>query len=93
MAAPNCSHMEQLKLIHRNSLRLLKLVNTLLDFSRIEAGRTHATYEAVDLSLATADLVSIFRSAADRWALASKVHKERGREEGEENKRNIEDID
>jgi len=29
----------QLDLVHRNGLRLLKLVNTLLDFSRIEAGR------------------------------------------------------
>ena len=28
-----------LELVHRNALRLLKLVNTLLDFSRIEAGR------------------------------------------------------
>ena len=30
---------EQLTLVHRNALRLLKLVNTLLDSSRIEAGR------------------------------------------------------
>ena len=30
---------EQLDVAHRNGLRLLKLVNTLLDFSRIEAGR------------------------------------------------------
>ena len=30
---------EQLETVHRNALRLLKLVNTLLDFSRIEAGR------------------------------------------------------
>jgi K+-sensing histidine kinase KdpD len=35
---------------HRNGLRLLKLVNTLLDFSRIEAGRALATYERVDLA-------------------------------------------
>src|SRR6202012_986541 len=42
----------------RNSLRLLKLVNTLLDFSRIEAGRAQAAYEATDLAALTADLAS-----------------------------------
>ena len=31
-------------------MRLLKLVNTLLDFSRIEAGRVQATYSATDLA-------------------------------------------
>src|SRR6478672_8717311 len=36
---------ERLELAHRNSLRLLKLVNTLLDFSRIEAGRIQASYD------------------------------------------------
>jgi signal transduction histidine kinase len=39
---------EQLQLVHRNSLRLLKLVNTLLDFSRIEASRIEAVYEPTD---------------------------------------------
>src|SRR5207253_960908 len=33
---------ERLDVAHRNALRLLKLVNSLLDFSRIEAGRTQA---------------------------------------------------
>jgi PAS domain S-box-containing protein len=53
----------------RNSLRLLKLVNTLLDFSRIEAGRIDASYEASDLASLTADLASVFRSAIERAGL------------------------
>ncbi|MGA2369317.1 MAG: ATP-binding protein [Candidatus Korobacteraceae bacterium] len=58
--------MERLTLAHRNSLRLLKLVNALLDFSRFEAGRVSAVYEPVDLSTYTADLASVFRSAIER---------------------------
>ncbi|MCK9373304.1 MAG: EAL domain-containing protein [Sulfuricurvum sp.] len=54
-----------LEIIHRNALRLLKLVNTLLDFSRIEAGRVRAAYEATDLSALTADLASNFSSASE----------------------------
>ncbi|HXY03109.1 MAG TPA: ATP-binding protein, partial [Terriglobales bacterium] len=57
---------ERLELAHRNSLRLLKLVNTLLDFSRIEAGRIQASYQPTDLSSFTAELASMFQSATDR---------------------------
>ncbi|MBD1806859.1 response regulator [Microcoleus sp. FACHB-SPT15] len=57
---------EQLETVHRNSLRLLKLVNTLLDFSRIEAGRIQAVYEPTDLSAFTTELASVFRSAIER---------------------------
>nr|WP_322684013.1 ATP-binding protein [Nostoc sp. DedQUE07]MDZ8129743.1 ATP-binding protein [Nostoc sp. DedQUE07] len=59
------SQQEQLELAHRNSLRLLKLVNTLLDFSRIEADRLKANYEPTDLSTYTAELASVFRSAIE----------------------------
>jgi PAS domain S-box-containing protein len=63
-----------LEMVHRNELRLLKLVNTLLDFSRIEAGRVQATYEAVDLSFLTANIASAFRSAMERAGLRFLVH-------------------
>ncbi|HUJ25582.1 MAG TPA: ATP-binding protein [Myxococcales bacterium] len=64
---------EQLALVHRNALRLLKLVNALLDFSRIEAGRVKASYEPVDLARLTADLASVFRSAVEKAGLRLRV--------------------
>ena len=60
---------EDLDIVWRNGLRLSKLVNTLLDFSRIEAGRSQARYEPVDLAAITAELASVFRSAVDRAGL------------------------
>lgn len=59
----------EFELLHRNAMRLLKLVNALLDFSRIEAGRIKATYEPLDLAAVTADIASVFRSAAERAGL------------------------
>ncbi len=64
---------EQLEIVHRNSLRLLKLVNTLLDFSRIEAGRMQAVYEATDLAAFTAELAGVFRSAMEKAGLNFRV--------------------
>ena len=60
---------ELLQVVHRNGLRLGKLVNNLLDFSRIEAGRVQANYEATDLGALTSDIVSVFRSAVERAGL------------------------
>jgi signal transduction histidine kinase/DNA-binding response OmpR family regulator len=64
---------ERLELAHRNALRLLKLVNSLLDFSRIEAGRARAVFEPVDLAALTADIASTFRSATDRAGLSLQI--------------------
>ena len=60
---------ESLTVVHRNGLRLLRLVNSLLDFSRIEAGRIRAMYEPTDLAHLTAELASSFRSATERAGL------------------------
>jgi PAS domain S-box-containing protein len=61
--------LEDAALIHRNGQRLLKLVNTLLDFARIEAGRAQASYEPIDLPVITADLASSFRSLVEKAGL------------------------
>ncbi|GAA3440514.1 hypothetical protein GCM10018954_101380 [Kutzneria kofuensis] len=64
---------EQLSMIERNAMRLGKLVNALLDFSRIEAGRVQAHYEPVDLAVLTAELASVFRAAMEKAGLALEV--------------------
>ncbi|MBC7849919.1 MAG: PAS domain S-box protein [Chitinophagaceae bacterium] len=50
----------------RNALRMQKLVNTLLEFSRIEAGRLHGNFVRTDIGLFTQDLASAFRSAVEK---------------------------
>ena len=68
LATPNVppalrTHIE---VAQRNAQRLLKLVNSLLDFARIEAGRIQASFAPTDLAALTADLSSTFRSAMQR---------------------------
>lgn len=65
---------KDLQLMHRNGLRLLKLVNALLDFSRIEAGRILAVFEPVDLAALTAELSSTFRSAIEKGGMTLRVN-------------------
>jgi signal transduction histidine kinase/CheY-like chemotaxis protein len=64
---------ERIEVAHRNSLRLLRLVNSLLDFSRIEAGRMQASFRPIDLAAFTAELASNFRSAVERAGLELRI--------------------
>jgi signal transduction histidine kinase/FixJ family two-component response regulator len=61
---------KRLEVAARNGLRLQKLVNSLLDFSRVEAGRTQANFQPTDLPAFTRDLASSFRSACDKAGLS-----------------------
>jgi PAS domain S-box-containing protein len=60
---------EALKLVQRNELRLLKLVNSLLDFARMEAGRAEASFQRTDLGKFTREVASAFSSAIERARL------------------------
>ncbi|HKQ64343.1 MAG TPA: ATP-binding protein [Methylomirabilota bacterium] len=72
-AALSASDHDTLAVIGRNGRRLLKLVNTLLDFSRIQAGRNEALYEPTDLGAFTANLAGVFRSAIEQAGLKLEV--------------------
>jgi signal transduction histidine kinase/DNA-binding response OmpR family regulator len=67
---------ELLTVMHRNGRRLMKLVNTLLDFSRIEAGRIQATFAPTDLAAYTAELASVFRAAIEKSGMRLIVNAE-----------------
>jgi signal transduction histidine kinase/CheY-like chemotaxis protein len=62
-----------LTLPHCNSLRLLRLVNTLLDFSRVEVERIQASYEPVDLPSLTAGIASNFDTGCELAGLTLEV--------------------
>lgn len=64
---------ERMTLAHRNSLRLLKLVNSLLDFARIEAGRMRLELQPIDLAAFTEELANVFRSTVERAGLTLRV--------------------
>lgn len=59
----------ELEVVHRNGRRLGRLVNSLLDFSRLDAGRRQARYVPTDLGPATEELAGLFRSAMERAGL------------------------
>ncbi|HTA82515.1 MAG TPA: response regulator, partial [Bacteroidia bacterium] len=64
---------EILEITHRNAMRLLKLVNSLLDFSRIEAGRQKASFELEDIVSITRELASNFTSIIEKAGLKLEI--------------------
>lgn len=63
----------RIEVAYRNALRMQKLVNTLLDFSRIEAGRMVGKFSRVDIAAFTSDLASTFRSAIEKAGMQLEV--------------------
>ncbi|MCU1595062.1 MAG: histidine kinase [Frankiales bacterium] len=63
------SQRERVEVINRNAQRLLKLVNTLLDFSRIESGIAAGSFVATDLATYTTELAEAFSVAVSRVGL------------------------
>jgi PAS domain S-box-containing protein len=61
--------LEKLKMVNRNGVRLRKLVNNLLDFASIEAGKLEAFYQPTDIVSFTEDLSSNFRSLIEKAGL------------------------
>ncbi|BAU11369.1 response regulator receiver sensor signal transduction histidine kinase [Leptolyngbya sp. NIES-3755] len=59
-------HRSDLELAYRSSVQLLKLVNVLLDFSRIEAGQFRGVFYPIGLGSFTAELASVFRSTIEQ---------------------------
>src|SRR5262249_1302395 len=65
---------ESLRTVQRSALRLLRLVNTLLHFARLQAGRVQAQFEPTELSALTAELAASFRSLVESVGLELHVH-------------------
>jgi PAS domain S-box-containing protein len=60
---------DYIELAHRNAERLHKLINAIMDFASIEAGRLPMTAEPVDICALTAEMASLFRSAIEAAGL------------------------
>jgi len=60
---------EMLTIAHRNGMRLLKLVNALLDLSRLDSGHVRPVYTPTDLAAFTVELASTFRTTVEQAGL------------------------
>jgi diguanylate cyclase (GGDEF)-like protein/PAS domain S-box-containing protein len=58
----------------RNAKRMLRLVNTLLEFARADSGRIKASYQPTDLASLTCELANQFRTAVEQAGLRLSLH-------------------
>lgn len=59
----------KLQMVKRNTLRLQKLVNSLLDFTSVEAGKTDVVFQPTDIAEYTTLLAGNFRAAIENAGL------------------------
>jgi signal transduction histidine kinase len=71
--APTAWQKEQLAVVRRSALRLLKLVDALLDFVRLEGSGVTPVFEPVALDDLTRELCALFGSAAAKVGLSLRV--------------------
>ncbi|MGW4421004.1 SpoIIE family protein phosphatase [Streptosporangium sp. NPDC004631] len=69
-------HQAVLRTARRNALRLLALVNDVLNFTGAGSGRARAHYQRTDLAAQTGELASVFRSALESAGLTLRVEGE-----------------
>ena len=69
-AAEHPHQRELLELVERNTHRLVRMVDAMLDFGRIEAGGLAPRLQVVDVSALAAGLAETFRPALERAGLA-----------------------
>lgn len=70
--------LELLRVMHNNALRQLQLVNGLLDFSKLEAGRVEVRRESVDAAALTRGVADDFRPLARGKGLTLEVRADAG---------------
>jgi len=62
----NIDQNELLDQMHRNAVRLLDLINQMLDFSKLEAGKAHLRLALVDIVDYTGDIIALFKEVTIR---------------------------
>jgi signal transduction histidine kinase/CheY-like chemotaxis protein len=72
------TQLNKVQMAHRNAVRLQKLVNSLLDFARIESGKLDTVFQPTDLCEFTQQLASNFQSVFEKANLKFKVSCDRG---------------
>ncbi len=79
LARPDLSadRRKEIEMVYQNGLRLLKLINNLLDLAKIDAGEAKLSYTRTDLGVFIEEIVSSVRPTAERKeiTLAVSIHK------------------